>query len=211
MGDLVLSEAELKPVLAALDREGIDVTAIHNHLVGESPRLTYVHVDAVGDAFDLAARLDRVLGLTGTPRPMVLQPATVPTIDTALVHRVLDLKPKASGAVAQLAPVLVRGSVSLHGKPLVPALAFASPINLQQVARDRLAGTGDFALTASQVQPVLGALSQHGILATAVHSHLIGESPALYYVHFWADGPPAMVLEGLKGAIDAAARPPQGP
>jgi hypothetical protein len=97
----------------------------------------------------------------------------------------------------------VPGVVTLHGRTLVPALAYGSPINLQLVSPDRMVGAGDFAVLEGSVAPLIHTLSAHGIAATAMHSHLIGELPRVYYVHFWADGKPDAVLEGLRAALDA--------
>lgn len=204
MGDLVLTAAELAPVLEALDREGIDVTAVHNHLVGETPTVTYVHFHGVGPAAELARRLEKALRLTGTPRPIPPPSPSEPAIDTALVFSTLGVRGRANGTVAQMSPVLVRDTVRLHGVPLPAALAYSSPINVAQVTPGRFVATGDFALLAGQVGPVTHALAAHGITTTALHSHLIGESPVLYYLHFWADGSPTAVLGGLRAALDAA-------
>ena len=204
MGDLVLLAAEVKPVLAELARQRLDVTAVHNHLVGEEPQLTYVHFHGQGRATDVATRLDRVLARTATPRPVVAQPAAPPTIDTALVFHTLGKSGTARGNVAQVGFVLVPGAVTLHGRALVPAMAYGSPVNVQMVDGTRAVATGDFAVEADKVSAMLAALAAHGIAATAVHMHLIGESPHLYYMHFWADGPLADVLAGLRAALDAA-------
>ena len=92
----------------------------------------------------------------------------------------------------------------MHGRWMPPALMFGSPINIQAVSPNRAVATGDFAIQAERVQPVLRALAEHGIAATAVHSHLVGEQPTLYYIHFWADGPLPGVVRGLRAAVDAA-------
>ena len=110
----------------------------------------------------------------------------------------------ARGNVAQVGFVLVQGAVTLHGRTLVPAMAYGSPVNVQMVDGTRAVATGDFAVEADKVSAMLAALAAHGIAATAVHMHLIGESPHLYYMHFWADGPLADVLAGLRAALDAA-------
>jgi hypothetical protein len=204
MGDLVLMSGELKPVLAELARQRIVVTAIHNHVVGEQPQITYVHFQGQGDALDLAARLDRVLALTGTPRPAVPAPAQPVTIDTALVFSTLGLAGRAQSAVAQVSTVLVPGPVTMHGRPVTPALGYGSPINVQLVGPGRAVATGDFAVLGSKVAPILEALAAHGITATALHSHLVDEQPTIYYMHFWADGPLPDVLRGLRAALDAA-------
>jgi hypothetical protein len=206
MGDLVLTAGEVKPVLAELARQRLAVTAVHNHLVGEEPRLTYVHFHGEGRALDLAARLDRVLARTGTPRP-VAPPAPEPlSIDTALVFRALGTSGTARGAVAQVGFVLVPGAVTLHGRRVVPAMGYASPVSVQRVSDGRAVATGDFAVAADRVEPVLAALAAHGMTATAVHTHLLGERPRLYYVHFWADGPLAELVTGLRAVLDAARR-----
>ena len=204
MGDLVLAAAEVKPALAELARQGLDVTAVHNHLVGEEPRLTYVHFHGEGAAVELASRLDRVLARTATPRPVTGPSPEPPTIDTALVFHTLGKSGTARGPVAQVGFVLVPGDVTLHGKPLVPAMAYGSPVNVQMVNASRAVATGDFAVTGDKVAGMLAALAAHGIAATAVHTHLIGESPQLRYIHFWADGALPDVLAGLRAALDAA-------
>jgi hypothetical protein len=204
MGDLVVTSGELGPVLDELARQRIPVTAIHNHLVGEQPAVTYVHFHAEGVALDLAGRLDQAVARTGAPRPVV-PPAPQPvTIDTALVWNALGLRGRASGSVAQVSTVLVPGPVLVHGRTMIPMLAYASPINLQAVSQERAVATGDFAVLEEKVTPVLRALASHGITATAVHSHLLGEVPALSFIHFWADGPLDQVTRGLRAAIDAS-------
>jgi len=204
MGDLVLTSGEVKPVLAELGRRGIAVTAIHNHLVGEDPKITYVHFHAEGNPVELAGRLDRVLALTGAPRPVTAAAPQPVTIDTALVFNTLGLRGRAQGAVAQVSVVLVPGTVTLNGKAVTPALGYGTPINIQVISPDRAVATGDFTVLAAKVSPVFDALTAHGITATALHSHLVGAEPTLYYMHFWADGPLPEVLRGLRAALDAA-------
>ncbi len=204
MGDLVLTSGEVKPVLAELVRQQIEVTAIHNHLAGEDPKITYVHFHADGNALELAGRLDRVLARTSAPRPVAAAAAQRVTIDTALVFNSLGLRGRAQGAVVQVSVVLVPGTVTMHGRTVTPALGYGTPINVQIVSPDRAVATGDFTILAAKVAPVFEALTAHGITATALHSHLVGEDPKLYYMHFWADGPLPDVLRGLRAALDAA-------
>ena len=204
MGDLVLTSGELKPVLAELARQRIAVTAIHNHLAGEEPQITYVHYHGQGAALELAVRLDRVLALTGAPRPVTMAPPQPVTIDTALVFGTLGLAGRAQGAVAQMSTVLVPGTVTMHGRTVTPALGYGTPVNIQALGPDRAVAAGDFAVLAAKLAPVLEALTAHGITATAVHSHLVDEEPTIYYMHFWADGPLPDVLRGLRAALDAA-------
>jgi hypothetical protein len=203
MGDLVLTPDELKPVLAELANQHIDVTAIHNHVVGD-PQITFLHFHGEGEALDVAQRLDRVLARTKTPRPPAAAAPQPVTIDTATIFGTLGLHGHAQGNVAQLSTVLVPGAVTVHGKTLNPAQAYGTPINIQVLDGGRAVATGDFSIPGDKVAPVLSALTSHGITATALHSHLIGDEPKIYYMHFWADGPLADVLRGLRAALDAA-------
>src|SRR2546426_11776777 len=179
MGDLVLTAAELGPVLAELAHQHIAVSAIHNHIVGEQPEIIYVHVLGQGHALELASRLDRALTRTGTPRPVAPAPPVPLTIDTAAVFAALGRRGTARGNVAQVGFILVSGTVTMGGRTITPALAYASPVNVQMVSPSRAVATGDFAVRDSSVAGVLDALTAHGITATAVHSHMIGDSAPL--------------------------------
>ena len=204
MGDLVLKTSELHPVLAELARQGLGVTAIHNHLVGEEPRLVYLHFSGHGSAVDLARRLDRALALTATPRPVAPAADAPLAIDTSLVFRGLGRSGRAHGRVAQVSFILVPGTVTMDGMTVTPALGYASPVNIQAVSASRAVATGDFAVPGEKVEPMLQALATHGITATALHTHMIGESPTIYFIHFWADAPLPQVVEGLRAVVDAA-------
>ena len=206
MGDIVVTESELPRVLNALASGAIDVTAIHDHLNGEVPRLAYVHFHAMGSATDIAHRLDVVFAQTGAPRPGVTPAtSTAPvTIDTAQVFRVLGKAGKASGAVASVGFMLVNEPVMVDGQTLLPALAYGTPIGIQQVSPTRAVATGDFSVLAAKVQPVVRALAANGITATAVHSHLVGATPNVYYIHFWGDAALPTLLRGIRAALDAA-------
>ena len=202
-GDLVLLSGELKAVLAEFVRQDIDVTAIHNHLAGESPSIRNVHFHATGRATDLATRINRVVAHTATPRPV---PATAPrpaTFDTALVFRALGTSGRAQGDLVSVTYMLVPGPVMMHGHPVDASLSLRSPVSIQMIDSTRAVATGDFTVLGPRVDPVLDALANNGITATAVHSHMIGEQPTTYYIHFWADGRPGDVLRGLRVAADS--------
>jgi hypothetical protein len=203
MGDLVVTASEVRPALAEFARQRITVTAIHNHLVGEQPQITYIHFHDRGNALDMATRFARVVALTATPLPVAAATAQPVTIDTALVFRTLGRSGRAQGNVAQLSFNLVPGTVTIHGQTVTPMLGYATPINIQMVDNSRAVATGDFSVLARHVDPVLDALATHGITTTAVHSHLVDEQPTIYYIHFWADGSLPEVLRGLKAALDA--------
>jgi hypothetical protein len=203
MGDLVLTASELGPVLAELATQRVDVTAVHNHLAGGDPQIIYVHFHAQGRATDLGTRLEHALALTATPRPVAAGSPQPLAIDTATVFGTLGIAGRAQGNVAQVTTILVPGAVTMHGRALTPALAYGSPINIQMAGANRAVATGDLAVLGPKVDPVLDAFAAHHITTTAVHSHLIGESPTVYYIHFWADGSLADVLRGLRAGLDA--------
>jgi hypothetical protein len=203
MGDLVVTAAELRPVLAELARQSVEVTAVHNHLAGEEPQIIYIHFHQVGPAAPTARALDAALRQTGTPRPVTPATPGPVTIDSGVVFAALGKRGKAAGAMAQVGFVLVPGAVTMHGRPLLPALGYASPINVLQLSPNRAVATGDFAVTANQLSPLLSALAASGVTATAVHHHLVGEEPKIYFVHFWGDAPLADLVRALQMALDA--------
>ncbi len=203
-GDLVVTAAELPAVVKSLTDDSIAITAIHNHLAGETPNILYLHVHQMGRAVPLAAAIDRALQKTGAPRGAGPTPPPPLTVDTGLVFRRLGVSGRGQGAVASVSPVLIKGAIRVGKNATVPALVAASPINIQRVSDDRSVATGDFALLGRQVEPVFRALVAHGITPTSLHSHLIGESPTISYLHFWGDGRLEDLLTGLRAALDAA-------
>ncbi|HEY2824102.1 MAG TPA: DUF1259 domain-containing protein [Gemmatimonadales bacterium] len=203
MGDLVVLPSEIKDVLAELSRQHVGVTAIHNHIVGAEPAIMYVHYHAHGNALDLGGRLRAVIGKTGALKPAPAALAKPLSIDSTAVFTALG-PGRATGDVAQVSFLFVPGTLSMAGHVLNPALAYGSPINIQQVSPTRAVATGDFAIVEAKVQPLIDTLASHGITATAMHTHLIGETPKVYYIHFWADASLADVLSGLKAAVGVA-------
>ena len=206
MGDLIILASELPAVTRALAAANIDIMAIHNHIGSETPRLNYLHIHAMGNAADIARRLDGVFRVTAIPRPVVAAAPAPVTIDTARVFDALGKRGKASGAVASLSFMLVQEPVTLSGMAVLPALAYGTPIVIQQISPARAVATGDFSVTAAHVKPIIDALAAGGITATALHIHMVGAQPEVYYIHFWGDAPLPALLQGLKGALDAARR-----
>jgi hypothetical protein len=204
MGDIVCTEAELAPVLKAFAAANIAVTAIHDHFNGETPRLAFIHYHAMGSAADLAHRFDGVFAVTGAPRPVATAAAVPLTIDSAQVFNVIGKRGKAAGSVVSLSFALVSEPVLIDGVPAFPALAYGTPMTIQQVSPSRAVASGDFSVLAAQVQPIMRALAAAGITATSVHNHLVGAVPNVYYIHFWGDAPLPALLQGLRAALDAA-------
>jgi hypothetical protein len=194
VGDIVVTSAELGAVLAELSAQRLEVSAVHNHLVGEQPRITYVHISGEGAALDLASRLDAALSRTATPRAGALM-ANAPAIDSARVFAALGRSGRAGGSVAQL-------SFDLPTSPSTDR--WGGTINIQMVDATRAIATGDFTVSGSRVEPILDALAKNGITVTALQSHLLGDSATQYYIHFWTDSALPRVLTGLRAAIDAA-------
>ncbi len=211
MGDLVLTAEELGPVLAKLQEGGVEQSAIHHHLVGEMPRVLYVHIHAHGDAVRLAKAIHAAVALTKAPAPA--PPAAAPAaiaLDTALVSRELKAAGRVNGGVYQ---VSVPRSEAIHEGELTipPALGLATAINFQPTTPGRAAVTGDFVLLASEVNPVIRTLSEHGITPTSLHNHLLQEEPRLFFLHFFGEGDPGSLAQGLRAALDRtnSARPTQ--
>jgi hypothetical protein len=202
MGDLVLLESEVTPVLTKLQAVGVAPTALHNHLEGESPRVMYLHIEAEGDPVRIAESVHAALGLTKTPpaSPPGAAAASAPGLDTARLAKVLGHGGKVSGGVYQVS-VPRADPVRLHGLEIPPAMGVATGINFQPTGAGRAATTGDFVLTVDEVSPVAAALREGGIAVTALHSHMLGEEPRLYFMHFWAVADAEVLARTLRAAL----------
>jgi hypothetical protein len=198
MGDLVLTEGEVNPVIDALQAGGIEQSAVHNHLLGETPRIVYVHFDGHGDEVKLAKTLHDALAKTKTPPPSPpAQPRAVLALDD-----ILGVKGKVAGDVVQYS-VPRKETIKMHGAVVPPAAGVATAINFQPTHDGRAATTGDFVLLGSEVNPVIRALRAGGIAVTALHSHMLGEEPRLFFMHFWGEGDATALARTLRKALDA--------
>lgn len=208
MGDLVLDESEVAPVIRALQEGGVEPTAVHNHLLHETPRVTYVHVSAMGDAMRAAQTVRAALDLTHTP-PSVAPPASPPPVDldTAAIARILGVAGKANGGVYQVA-VPRREVIREQGMEILPSMGVATAINFQSTGNGRAAVTGDFVLRATEVSAVMRALRAAGIEPTALHSHMLDEEPRLLFMHFWGNDDALSLARGLRTALNRAGAKP---
>jgi hypothetical protein len=202
MGDLVLTEDEVLPVMTRLQQGGVQQTALHNHVLRESPRVMYLHVEAHGDPVRIAETVRAALGLTRTP---LGPPAAAPVaaridLDTAAVARALGHPGKVNGGVYQVS-VPRRETIRDGGHVVPPSMGVATAINFQPTGRGRAAITGDFVMAADEVNPVIRALRENGIEVTALHSHLLGEQPRLFFMHFWANDDAVKLARGLHAAL----------
>lgn len=204
MGDLVLTEAEISPVMKRLIDDGVDVTAIHNHLIRTSIPVLYLHVGGHGDPVKLAHALHAALALSKTPLSQA--PVTAPPsldLDTESVEKILGFKGTVNGGVFQLS-VPRSEAITEGGMSVPPSMGTAIALNFQATGSGHAAITGDFVLLGSEVKPVLKALRQHGIEVTALHSHMIDDSPHLFFMHFWAHDDAPKLARGLRAALDLA-------
>ena len=202
-GDLVVTSNELGGVVSALQAHQLEVTGVHNHLAGETPAVYYVHFFGRGTAAQLSSAVDAALKATKTPRGASppAAPANI-SYDRATIEKVLGKQGQAKGKV--LAFSFPRAhKISMHQKELPPAMGMATGINFQPSAKGGGA-TGDFVVDEAQVQSVAHALREHNILVTALHNHLLDDSPRMVFIHFWAEGSASDVAEGLKAALDAS-------
>jgi len=204
MGDLVLTEDELGPVMRKLEEGGIEVSGIHNHLTGESPHVIYLHIASHGDAVTMARAIHDAVALTKTPGPEAGSlPATSEPlgIDQKAIEDVLGRSGKVNGGILQFG-VPRSEDITDDGVSVPPTMGVATAINFQPTGGNKAAITGDFVLLAKEVNPVIKALCDHGIRATALHSHMLKEEPRLLFMHFWAVDDAEKLAKGLRAALD---------
>ena len=208
MGDLVLLETEINPVMLKLIQNGAEITAVHNHLLRPSPATFYMHVGGHGDPVKLATAIRTALAESMTPLTPPAPPAAQPAIDldTAQLDQIIGVKGQANGGVYQFA-VPRRDPVSESGVQLSPVgpLGVATAIGFQPTGGSKAAITGDFVLTGEEVNPVIQALRSNGIEVTALHSHMLDEQPRLFFMHFWANDDALKLARGLRSALDKTA------
>ncbi len=205
MGDLVLAESEVEPVMKRLEDEGVQITALHNHLLNESPRVMYMHIMGRGDATKLAQAIASALSLTRTPPAVPPSASAEPEateLDTAAIEQALGRKGKVNSGLLQFS-VPRAEKITENGMAVPPAMGTATGINFQSTAKGRAATTGDFVLLASEVNPVIAALRRGGMQVTAVHSHMLTEEPRLFFLHFWGNDDAAKLATTLRRALDA--------
>jgi len=204
MGDLVLTEDEVEPVMKKLQEGGIEQTALHNHLMWETPLVMYMHIASHGDAVQMAKAIHEALMLSKTPGPDS-SPAAQATPDLGFdqkqVEQILGHSGKVNGGVLQIAAP--RSETITDSKMTVPpSMGVATALNFQPTGNGKAAITGDFVLLGSEVNPVLRALRENGIEVTALHSHMLLEEPRLFFMHFWANDDAMKLAKGLRAALD---------
>ena len=208
MGDLVLLDSEVAEVLGSLQQNGVEQTALHNHLVRESPHVMYMHIRAIGNAVRIAKAVRTALEFTQTPLAAAPTTPAAPTavpaaldLDTGAIAKVMGVRGRVNGGVYQL--TFPRSEKIRQEKmDIPPAMGIATAINFQSTGAGKAAVTGDFVLLGREVNPVIWALSENGIEVTAIHSHMIGEEPRLFFMHFWANDDVGKLARGLRAALE---------
>lgn len=204
MGDLVLTEAEVDPVMTHLAEAGINVTALHNHLLQESPKVMYMHIEAMGEPAAIARTIRDALAQTGTPLAVKSGQGKEDVSaehDYAKLQEILRAPIKTAGGIHKFS-IPRAETVSAHGMTIPASMGTAVAIAFQPLNDGLAIAYGDFVLRADEVNLVLRTLKQHGLSVTALHNHMLYEKPQLYFMHFWGVGDPMHFAQGLRAALD---------
>ena len=207
MGDLVLLDTEINPVMAKLLEGGLDITAIHNHLLRANPATFYMHVGGHGDPVKMATAIRAALGESKTPLnppPASQSPVSPIDLDTAQLDQIIGFKGQPNGGVYQFA-VPRRLPASENGMTVVAAMGGANAIGFQPTGGGKAAITGDFLVTGDEVNPLIRELRKNDIEVTAVHSHMLTEQPRMFFIHFWANDDAVKLAKGLRAALEVTA------
>jgi uncharacterized protein DUF1259 len=207
MGDLVLLETEVRPVMTKLKQSGLEITAVHNHLLRANPETFYLHVGGHGHPVKLANAIHDALAASKTPLTSTsAAPPPAIDLDTAQLDQIVGVKGQNNGGVYAFT-VPRRDPINEGGMEIAPAgpMGVAQGINFQPTGGGKAAITGDFALTGNEVNPVIDALLSNGIEVTGVHSHMLDEQPRLFFLHFWANDDAVKLAKGIRAALDKTA------
>jgi Domain of Unknown Function (DUF1259) len=207
MGDVVLTETEIEPVMTKLLEGGLEITALHNHLLRANPPTYYMHVGGHGDPVKMAQTIRGALAASKTPfetGQAAPPPAASVDLPTAQLDEIMAAKGQANGGVYQFS-VPRRDPITESGMPVPGPMGSANAINFQPTGGGKAAITGDFVVTGDEVNPLIRALRANGIEVTAVHSHMLNEQPRLFFVHFWANDDAVKLAKGIRAALDKTA------
>ena len=201
MGDLVLTQEEITPVMRKLVDGGLQITAVHNHLLRAEPMTLYMHIEGHGDPVTLAHAIHDSLAMSKTPFSPPPGTSTPANIDMLGIDRILGFRGKDSGGIYQFG-ILRAQPIAEQGMALPSPMGSAIGINFQSTGFNTAAITGDFVLTANEVNPVIGAVKTADIEVTALHSHMLQEEPRLFFMHFWANDDALKLARGQRAALD---------
>ncbi len=206
MGDLVLLEKEINPVISALAEANINVTALHNHFLGEEPRIMYMHIGGMGPAAVMPKGIRNALDKTGTPKTQASTSAPALALDTKRIEEIIGHPGKAGGGIFKI--TLGRPGVKMGGVELTASMGFNTWAAFAGTD-DRAHVAGDVAMTAPEVNKVIRALRKGGINIVAVHNHMLDEEPRIFFLHYWGTGPAEQLAQMVREAFDQAKGPVQ--
>lgn len=204
MGDLVLLQDEVNPVLSALLDNGIDVTALHNHFFWDDPHVYFMHVHGMGKAADLARRIKPGLDLIGHVTPATPVPSAGGTgapLDTAKLAKIVGHEGEQTGAVYKITVGRDDLAVKEHGAVINARMGLNTWAAFVGTEEDA-AIAGDVAMLETEIQPVLKALRKNGLDVVAVHHHMAGDRPLVIFLHYWGRGPAEKLAVGFRAALD---------
>lgn len=198
MGDLVLLEKEINPVISALAEADINVTALHNHFLGERPRIMYMHIHGMGQVGTLARGIRNALDKTATPRSHPAPSSASPALDTRIIEQIIGHSGHAGGGIFKI--TVGRPGVKIHEIELTSSMGLNSWIAFIGT-NERAHAAGDIAMAANEVNPVIRALRKHGIRILAVHNHMLDEEPRIIFLHYWGTGKTENLARAFHDAL----------
>jgi hypothetical protein len=210
MGDTVVFQDEVTPAMDAAFTGGLEVTALHNHFFYDEPKVYFMHIGGQGEPDKLAAAVKSVWDAikkvrADSPQPAKRFPGKMPTedkVDAAAIEKILGHKGETQQGVVK---VTIGREGTMHGINVGGSMGLTTWAAFSG-GNDLAAVDGDFIMTAAEVQPVLRALRKADIHIVALHNHMIGEQPPVYFTHFWAKGTPSKLAQGLRSALDTQAQ-----
>lgn len=202
MGDTCVREDELPAVEKEIHQQGLDLTALHNHLIGETPKIMFLHLSGRGTAAEIARKVKAVLARTATPTGPKAKETEMKKPDWSAITAVLGKPAESEGDIIEYG-FKRRERLTMHGEtlPSTDALETAPEVKFQMLKDGRAVTYGEMILTADEVAPVFHVLIEHGIEIDALHNHMTAEEPRLFFMHWWAVGKPEVLARGVKAAL----------
>lgn len=202
MGELAVTDDEVAGVLTRLEQHGIEVAAVHKHVLKTIPPMMWIHVKAHGDAATIAANVKDALSATGTRFPSQSAGASPPTgLRTAALSEIVGSKGEETGGVLQFRLPIVQG-IRESGMDLPAGMGPQIELNMQSVGSGRAVATGEFPVVAAQVNPVVRTMREQGFEVVEVHNHMLTEEPRMFWVHFWGADEPARLATRMRTVVD---------
>jgi hypothetical protein len=209
MGDLVLTEDELNPVISSLQENGLRQTAVHKHLLEQDPPIWWQHFEGTGAPVELAGAINEALSLTDTPMEASSSQPKELGLDTDRLDEIIGHEGENTGSTYNFS-IPRAEPVTVDGLEIPASAGIATVMNFQPTGGGKAAINGDFVMTADEVDPVIEALRENGIEVVSLHNHMLDEEPRLFYMHFWANDDAENLARGLRAALDETNSAPSG-